>query len=425
MLRRIASRIAADIGAARDARFLKNLQLQIDRNNEAAVGARRKAKSDDDKSLSMDTKRRLDVLLERYRESGTSFQAAVTRLPQTIVSMLGILRLVIVGMLGFLALFLVHQLLIWASVDPADAFERAKTLFAFIEILWDTTANVLNAFIDLINTLVPAWNMVSDHVVEPAVYIVIDVFFIIFLRRPYEGLLDENTLSYKGFVCDPASRPSSKICGDFAYYYSALSSGQAAGTGVVNGSIVLSSATARRLSEALTEPLVGEIDMKETEKSLTALVTMVVVVGAQIADAAMHVVYTIASEALTLILDAVIALVNVVIDVMMMLVRSGLLEKLLFLAIDLFVIYFIEIQLPYLFLQLDGLLCLVNIFFGQNTWDAQLECAAYHSNPMRSSKGRTSCTVFVLGLQVHRRKVLHGGRRFCRLHCLQQSTARF
>jgi hypothetical protein len=218
--------------------------------------------------------------------------------------------------------------------------------------------------------------------VEPAVYMVLDVFFLVFLRRPYEGLLDEETLSYKGFVCDPASRDASRICGEFGYYYDALASGAAAGTGVVNGSVVLSSATGRRLSEALTEPLIGKIDTQEAEGALTALVTMFVVVGAQLADVSMHVVYTIASEALTLILDAAYTLINAGLDIMMMLIRSGLLEKLLYLAIDLFVIYFIEIQLPLMFMQLDGLLCIVNMLFGQNTWDAQLECAR-RSHPVQ------------------------------------------
>ena len=363
MLQRLRQRLSEKLETLERDSFVKALQESIADVRAEGGG-----------ELKPSARRRLALLLERQRNSLGRFQTALTRAPNAIVSLFSITRVVVVGSLGFLAIFLLHQLVIWASVNPADAFERAKTLFAFIEILWDTTAHVLNALVDVINAIVPAWNVVAEHVIEPLVYIVLDVFFLIFLQRPYEGLISEGELSYKGFVCDPDVAASSQICGDFKWYYQALQSGEAAGTGVVNGSIVLSSQTGRRLSEAVTEPLVGTIDMNEVDGALSSLVSMTVVVVAQIADVVMHVLYVVASEVLTLILDAVLVLINTAMDILLMLVRSGLLETLLFLALDLFVIYFIEIQLPLLFMKLDTMLCLVNILFGQNTWDLQLEC---------------------------------------------------
>ena len=309
-----------------------------------------------------------------------AFNRALLRFPQMIVSLVGLLRFVGVGTLGFLAIFLLHQLLLWASVNPADAFENAKSLYSILEILWDTTANVLNAFIDVVNVLVPAWNMVCNHVIEPAVYVALDVFFLIFFQRTYDGLISEDTIAYKGFYCDSNDAQSKLMCGDFGYYYNSLLIGEAGGTGVVDGSLVFSAETGRRMAEAISEPLVPTLPMAEVVNAFNWLVTVIIVVGAQLADVGLHVVYTVLSELAVLILDIIYTISNVIIEILLMLVRSGLLEKMMFLAIDLLTIYFVEIYIPIIFFQIDAFLCAINLMFGQNTWDSQLECAAAASS---------------------------------------------
>jgi hypothetical protein len=330
-------------------------------------------------------KRQLGFQYERVRQNLLRFNTTLRSIPALLAQLAGVVGWAGVGSLGFLAIFLIHQLLLWASVNPAQAFENAKSVYVLIEIVWNTIARLLNATSDVGNVLIPSWNMVSTHFVEPGVYIVLDVFCLIFFQKPYSGIISEEQVPYRGFYCDAGDPQSGQFCGDFNTYYQRLGQAEETGSGVVNGSLVFTQAVGRRLSDAVTEPIVPILDMGSIMGALNTIVTLFIVVGAQLLDVALHVAYAVLSELAVIILDAIYTLLNTLVDVVLMLVRSGLLEKILGLVLDILVIFFVELYIPYLFFQMDAFLCILNLFFGQNTWDAQLECAACSTKRSQST----------------------------------------
>lgn len=336
-------------------------------------------------------------LFERVRSAWGVVTRQLTQLPRVVGQISGVGLYVLAGSLGFLAVFLIHQLLLWASINPAQAFENAKTIYFVLEVVWDTLQAIANAALEVVNVFIPGWNAIAQKAITPVVYVVLDILCLIFFQEKYPGIVSEENIPFRGFYCDPNDATSREFCGDFTYYYDKLYDSDRSGEGVVNGSLVFSPATGRRLSDAVVTPLVPLLDMRMITGAVQLIVTTFIVVGSQLVDVALHVAYTVLSELATLVLDLVWTLLNAFIDITLMLVRSGLLEKLITFAIDITIIYFVELFIPSLMYGVNIFLCFVNLLLGQNTWDAQLECAAYHSNPMRSNTGRISCTVFELG----------------------------
>lgn len=351
-------------------------------------------------------------LFERIRRAWLAVTVQLTQLPRVVGQISTVGLYVVSGSLGFLAVFLIHQLLLWASMNPAQAFENAKTFYFILELVWDTMQAILNAGFEVVNVFIPGWNAVAQKAITPVVYIVLDVLCLIFFQERYPGVISESDIPFRGFYCDPNDAGSMEFCGEFSYYYDKLYDSERSGEGVVNGSLVFSPATGRRLSDAVVTPLVPVLDMSAITGTVQLIVSVLIVVGSQIVDVALHVAYTILSELATLILDLFWTILNTVVDIFLMLVRSGLLEKLLGFAIDLTVIYYgtsthitahprsdthsvtrcvrctVELFIPQFMYGVNMFLCIVNLIFGQNTWDAQLECAAYRSNPACSSSNR-------------------------------------
>ena len=364
-------------------------------------------------------------LFERVRKAWTVVTRQITQLPRLAGQIAGVGLYVLAGSLGFLAVFLLHQLLLWASMNPSQAFENAKTIYFILELIWDTLQAILNAAFEVVNVLIPGWNTLNRKAITPVVYIFLDILCLIFFREKYQGVLSEDGVPFRGFYCDPNDATSREFCGDFTFYYDKLYDSEQSGEGIVNGSLVFSPATGRRLSDAVVVPLVPLLDMSAVTGAIQLFVTSGIVVLSQVADVTLHVIYSIMSEYATLLIDVAFTLINSAIDVVMMLLRSGLLEKLITFWFDIFMIGFVELTIPILMYNINAFLCCINLIFGQNTWDAQLECEAHHSNPCAASQDTGHRTqdashVFFFYVQVYRGKVLQLGRVVCvrphRLH---------
>ena len=90
-----------------------------------------------------------------------SVLATVGSLPQRILPAFSIAGLVTLSLsVALLALFLIHQLTIWISLDPERAFENSKALVQLYQSGYDTTANLWNAFNEVLLVALPAWNSV-------------------------------------------------------------------------------------------------------------------------------------------------------------------------------------------------------------------------------------------------------------------------
>lgn len=124
-----------------------------------------------------------------------------------------------------------------------------------------------------------------------------------FAGRPYEGVLSEDDLPFEGHHCptDGSTTAAAKWCG-IASGYAAQIGFSTSQTGfVANSTLVLSAATARRLSEAAGEPLLPMLDLSMLTDALQGVVSAGITIGGVLSDVFFHVVF----EILTLLFKPV------------------------------------------------------------------------------------------------------------------------
>ena len=285
--------------------------------------------------------------------------------------------------LGFLGLFVLHQAFLWASVRPAVAFERAKVVIYALEVGWDATARVVNAELQLVDALIPLWNAGAHYVVEPAIYVALDVLSLIFTRAPYAGLISEEDVPYAGFVCpsDP-STAAPAWCGAFEHYEASLKDADTSGGmggmgGFASESIVLGAATARRLQEATGEAIIPTLDVGALVPGLVGLSSAGITLIGSLADVAMDMIYMLLSEVAPGLFDAAFMVSKALVNAALAVVRSGMLTTILGFGIDLMLILVLEWMMPLLFAGIDALMCAIDLMFPEG-WDAQLQCIDEH-----------------------------------------------
>ena len=273
-----------------------------------------------------------------------------------------------------LAVFLIHQLFFWLSKDPEKAFNFAALVLDVIEIAWDLLSVFYNAIADIFNSAVtPIWNAVTFYVVEPAVTLVLEVFSLIFLRKPYTGFIKNDDFPFGGFVCDPTSVSSSTWCGRFEAYNARLAGGNSL---TAQNSITFGTATARRLSELsgnddFTTPTV---ESEELVGSLDGLSTQSIVMGASAFDILFAILYDVFSTSAVFIFDALYTIFKTLFEIIKILIKTGLLQTLLSIGIDFLLIVTLEIAIPALRAVVDAVVCIFQLFMW-DSWGEQLRCA--------------------------------------------------
>jgi len=307
---------------------------------------------------------------DALRRALLSFPQAARALVRALVSFAGVAGIV---SLAFLGLFILHQATLWASVRPAVAFERAKLIVYVAEISWNYFALYFHALAEVSDVLIPLWNAASNYVVEPAVYITLDVISVIFTGKEYAGLVSEDDVPYAGFSCTKDGGGPA-WCGQFDYYEERLRDADASGA-FATESIVLGTATARRLQEATGDTIIPVLDMSVLLPGIAGLSSSMITLVGSVADVVMHVLYTVLSEVAVLLWDTVFIVVKALTNVLLAIVRSGMLETIINFGIDLMLILVLEIAMPLLFVAVDLLLCAMDLFFPTG-WDNQLRCAA-------------------------------------------------
>jgi hypothetical protein len=274
--------------------------------------------------------------------------------------------------LALLGLFILHQSLLWLSVRPAVAFERAKVVIYATEVAWNTVAIFQHVYIDTLTSLIPLWNSASQHVIEPAVYITLDVFTMLFLPEDkYTGMITEETVPYSGFSCsdDEVSR---SWCGAFDYYEEYITDPNK--MSALADSVVLGPKAARRLSEIVGEALIPVLNVDELLDAVKSLSSVAIILLASVSDLLMHVVYTVLEETAVVLYDAAILIIQKLTQVALMIVRSGMLGFLIQFALDAIVIIVLELMIPLLFAGIDFVMCVVDLAFPSTDWDEQLDC---------------------------------------------------
>jgi len=296
---------------------------------------------------------------------------------RTLNALLSGIEMVLRGSSVLLAVFLIHQLLFWATKDPERSFNIAALVLDVTEISWDLVGILYNAVADILNAaVVPLWNGFTFYCIEPAVSLGFEVFSLIFLRKSYTGFIKSSDLPYGGFVCDSSSVVSSTWCGRFNAYDARLKGGDSL---TKDGSITFGTSTARRLSE-----LSGEVDFDtpsfeagELVGILDGLATQSIVMGSSLLDVLFAVGYDVLSTSAVFLFDAAYTILKILMDMLKLVVKSGMLQTLLSIGIDFILIMVLEVTVPALMAAIDAVVCVFQMFSWQS-WNEQLACGARH-----------------------------------------------
>ena len=282
-------------------------------------------------------------------------------------------RTLLLGIGAILGVFILHQVFFWPSSDPEGAFDMAAYSLQLVEVTWNMFALVWNPVSDLANTaIVPLWNGAVFYIFEPAVFLVLEAFSLIFLRRRYGGIISDNALPYGGFECDPGDQASMAWCGRASAYDARLA---ASDSESAQNSIVIGTATARRLSE--TQGLdfdVPAFDVSDLVGALDGLSTQAIVMVGALADLFFAVAYNVVETSAVFVFDALFTILKTFFDILKLAVKSGLLQTILSIGIDFLLIMLVEIGVPLLTAAIDAVVCMFQ-FFSWNSWSEQLRCA--------------------------------------------------
>lgn len=304
----------------------------------------------------------------------------VSKVPGRALSLVSFGGLVVIALgVGFLTLFLVHQLSLWISLDPERAFHGAKVLVGVYKSVYDTTANIWNAFAEVLLIAIPGWNAGVEYVVQPLVFSALDVLSIAFTHHPYSGVITEDMVAYEGFVCpqDGSMDKASEWCGKLSFYSGQL--GVASGSTssfLGNSTVTLSTQTARRLSGVTGEPVVGVLDLSMLVDAIQSLLGAVIVLVGTLSDVVFHVAWTVLSETFELLFNIFLAVVKSIASALMMVVRSGVLSSLIKLGIDLLVVLLTDIIIPYFLGILNMIMCIID-YTQVAGWTTQMDCSKF------------------------------------------------
>lgn len=308
-----------------------------------------------------------------------SFCSEVASVPGKALSLVSFGGLVVLALaLGLITLFLVHQLSIWISLDPERAFHAAKSWVQAYATVWNTVSNIWNGLVEVLLVAIPGWNAAAEYVLQPLVYTALDVLSIAFTGRDYEGVLSDDVVPYEGFKCpvDGSLDKSSEWCGKVSFYAYQLGTAQTDSTRhfLSNSTVLLSTRTARRLSEMTGEPIVGTLDLSFLMDSLQSLLASVVVILGELSDFSFHVAWTVLSETFELSFHLFTMFAKALGSLIMMLMRSGLMEVVLKFGLSLLVAVIMEVVIPYYLVMLYAFQCMVDLFKPAG-WGAQLDCS--------------------------------------------------
>lgn len=336
----------------------------------------------------------------------------------------GIGLLIAVGLVSALfALFVLHTLTFWASSDPEAAFHRGRQWAGYTSSVWNSVRTLYNGALKVAFYWVPDWNHFAKHMVEPSVYIALDVASQVFVRHHYYGIVrdvdnrEAGGLPFRGHYCGAPTRradgtiasvakPSeltSKYCAFESAELWAAELGATPSNDPTNiisnqSTLLLSTAHARKLQALLSDAEIARlqadsIDTAEQQyeggsmfpamalgpvlEAIQEITGAFAMVQTTVLDITMHIVYTIMSELAIFIWNLTQTLTRALASVVLALFSGGggVVKTLLKAGIDLLMTLIIYVAIPLLMAILDLIMCLVN-FAQPGTWPEQLKCVS-------------------------------------------------
>lgn len=307
---------------------------------------------------------------------------------------------------GFISLFVLHSIFIWLSTDPEKAFHNARVLTAIVGEGWDGVGFVWNIGMVFLESFVADWNRFAKHVAEPFINIALEVLTQIAFQKHYEGILTDSpdSVPFRGHYCAEPIVTGNTVTGydvstmdmqsiEFCSYGTVdhwaaeldASTESDPSNVISNGStLLLSTQHARKLAAKFkvgkkSNPgssggMFPRIPLGPLVGALQAYVGLNVLMWTTVWDIQAHVYYTILSEMAVLIFNMLQAVVKAVVSFVQVVFRSGILQSLLRMGMDLIMALVTHVLLPLLFAFLDIFMCAIG-FVQPATWDSQLMCS--------------------------------------------------
>jgi len=307
---------------------------------------------------------------------------------------------------GFISLFVIHSIFIWLSTDPEKAFHNARVVTAIVGQGWDGVGFVWNIGMTGLESFVADWNLLAKHAIEPVINIALEVLTQIAFQKHYEGIITDSpdSLPFRGHYCAEPTVTGNTVTGydvstmdmqslEFCSYGTVdhwaaqldASTESDPSNVISNGStLLLSTQHARKLAAKFkvgkkskpgsSEGMFPRMPLGPLLGALQAFVGLQALLSTTAFDIGMHVAYTILSEMAVLIFNMLQALVKAFISFVQVIFRSGILQSLLRMGVDLIIALVTHVLLPLLFAFLDIFMCTMG-YFRPATWDSQLMCS--------------------------------------------------
>lgn len=290
---------------------------------------------------------------------------------------------------GLTALFVLHAVTFWLSTDPVAAFETARMFVGWYSAAWNSVRELYNGALFVLAQFVPAYNLAAKHVVEPTIFITLDVLSLVFARRHYGGVITEDQLPFLGHYCgetgdDAVDARTRRWCtikstSDWAAQLNVAPSTDGDNTIGNSTHLVLSTAQVRRLAtlsasdDAEGQSIFPTLHLAPLADALSELSGALTMITSLTADLVFHVIYTVLSEMAVLLWNIAQMVLRGLASAALALIRSGALQSILRVGIDLLGTLLIHVALPLLLAVLDVFLCIIN-FIQPGTWPVQLRC---------------------------------------------------
>jgi len=335
------------------------------------------------------------------------FTSTMIRRSFGILDRCGLFLLIFIAFaIAFLALSMIFELAYPFDSDPDVLYENARANLITVQSFSDLALGSANVAVGVVQPLIPFWNAASAYTVEPAIFILIEIVSLISTgNRDLFFVVNETAMPFRGYNCEASdvttesntaerAFSSQAWCGLMGYYVGGVTATETAamcamsekcsgGQGfrmrglreIANNTFALPPRAARRLVEALRAPTLPFDTITSFTGVIGDFVGYVIEAFGFVFDMVFHVIYILLDEAATLIGTLFLDILRVLGLLIYQLMKSGIIGRVLEVAIDFLIIFVTDIAVPSIFVVIDAIGCMLHLF-DVPSWKQELRCVA-------------------------------------------------
>lgn len=267
---------------------------------------------------------------------------------------------------------------------------------------------------------------------EPTIFILVEIVSLLSTgNRDLFFVVNETELPFRGFDCEASdvtlesdelerAFSSQAWCGLMGYYVGGITATETAamcamdaecsgGQGfasrrlrqIANDTFALPPRAARRLVDALRAPTLPFDTISSFTGVIGEFVGYVIELFGLVFDLLFHVIYILLDETAVLMGTILVDLLRVFGLLAYQLMRSGIVGRVLKIAMDFVIIFITDICVPSIFVVIDAIGCMLHLF-DVPSWRAELRCALSTSSRFISTPLTKACVVSQVHLRAMR-----------------------